>query len=1003
MKSALKYLLFAILNASVIVSSASTVTADLKSTTLRNPAPFIPPQCYTKTVGTAGTVHNTCFTCHTNGFRPDFINDRDLQLEYAFPAEVEKNHWTNLFQDRGQQVAALSDQQILAYVRTSNYFDSNGSITLAKALTRVPAAWDHDADGQWSGYVPDSYFNFDDEGFDRDPSGAYTGWRALAYYPFPSTHWPTNGSFDDVLIRLPQAFRMQDNQFDITVYKLNLAILEALIKKRDIDIPPVDENAFDVDLDKDGMLDMATRVVYDWAPTEGRYMHFVGDAFLLQRQQKVRLAAGLFPVGTEFLNTLRYIDIAGDGAIRPAPRLKEIRYAQKMKWLTYAELETLAMNEIKERNDFPDRLKLPIGNLEDGLSNGKGWVLQGFIEDAAGRLRPQSFEETASCIGCHGGIGATIDSTFSLARKLDGSTFQRGWYHWSQKDLRGIKEPRVEFMRAGTQYEYCFYLMYTNGGDEYRANTEVTDLFFDSHGHLKKDMAEKLHDDISILLYPSPQRALALNKTYKLIVAEQSFRRGREAIVGSAEKVHAEILLRDLETRVKTAIVANRLPHFFAGGPDRSPAAPSVSTLLQAVISGEGMAGPSGERYQINWSGLIDKSTYGLEKKGFYFPFPPRHTLPTRIIVPNAAIPSCYACHRLTAPMPPKDPQVSIPIQLPASSSVEAGLNLVRLTKDSGIDTNGVWSPDGNRIAWVSDRSGGFQIWVMQKDGADKRQLTQGPGIHGWPMWHPDSTRLVYWGYDEQGGVSTISTCRIDGSAGSTLVESKEALDRPVWRPDGNTIAYAAQRSGNWDIWVMAGDGSRQYQMTYDAQMETNPLWSPDGMIIAYKVAPSKAYNLTIENFISVRNGFDSPTYRLWDGIKSIQMNDWSPDGKKIAYTAEIVTNASGTDRVSYLAVVDEVSFVGRKTAGKPLIFSQGRTLGDRGPVFSPAGDQVAFWAWDKSYRATLWLADADGKNLKRLTSEGFDMYPRWHPNGKSILFESGRSGNMDIWLLSLR
>ena len=50
-------------------------------------------------------------------------------------------------------------------------------------------------------------FDFDDEGFDHAPDGTPTGWRAFAYMPLPSTFWPANGSTDDVLIRLPEAYR----------------------------------------------------------------------------------------------------------------------------------------------------------------------------------------------------------------------------------------------------------------------------------------------------------------------------------------------------------------------------------------------------------------------------------------------------------------------------------------------------------------------------------------------------------------------------------------------------------------------------------------------------------------------------------------------------------------------------------------------------------------------------------------------------------------------------
>jgi Tol biopolymer transport system component len=986
------------------VLCASVAVADLKDKILQNPAPYIPPQCYTKTIGPNKTVHNTCYTCHTKGFRPDYTNDNDLQLEYIFPVDVEKNHWTNLFRDRSQQIAAIGDRDILGYVRKSNYFDQNGNIILSRTLASVPKAWDDGDDGRWSGFIPDCYFNFDREGFDRDPVGKATGWRAMAYYPFPSTYWPANGTFSDVLIRLPEAFRTQNGRFDPSIYKLNLAILEAVIKRADVIIEETDEKALGVDLDKDGRLNTASRVVYDWAPTEGRPMHFVGDAGVLQRRGEIHLAAGLYPKGTEFLNTLRYLDVTPQGKIRMAARMKEVRYMKKTRWITYAAHETLAMNEIKEKSDFPDRLKLLVGNIEEGVGNGRGWVLQGFIEDAQGRLRPQTFEETASCVGCHGGIGITTDSTFSMPRKFDASSSQEGWFHWSQKDLQGVPEPKAVFARAGVQYEYCFYLMYANSGDEFRANREIIDTFFDAAGMLRETMAQKIHDDVSILLYPSAQRALALNKAYKVIVDEQGFAAGRDGLIETATNVHEEILPKDIETGVTVPVLLSDFPKNFAWGNGHRSNGGSLSDALALLIDGNEMAGPNGRRYQIDRSGLIDESTYAISKKGVYFPFPARHALPTRMIVPNGAMTTCYECHRLAYPMPPDTPQLEAPVPFPRAESTEKGLGLVQLTTDTAIDTNGVWRPDGKRIAWVSDRSGDFQVWVMNPDGTQKRQISRQPGIHGWPMWSPDGRRLVYWGHDEADGSSVIKISNADGGGETVnLVVSQGALDRPVWRPDGQYIAYAQEIEGNWDIWVAAVDGSASYRLTHDAQMETNPLWSPDGNVIAYKVAPNKEYNLTLENFVSIANGFDRPTYRIWDGIKSIQMNDWSPDGKRIVYTAEAVTSASGVDRVSYLAVINAVSLSGSQTAAKPILLSDGNTLGDRGPVFSPDGKRVAFWAWDKSRRATLWVADATGNNVRQLTTKGFDMYPRWRPDGQTILFESGRSGNLDIWTVSIR
>ena len=983
----------------VTIVAASIGAASIKASVLLNPSAYIPSQCYTQTKGADGTLHNTCYTCHTEGLRPEFTNDSDFQLTYDFAAAAEKNPWTNLFKDRSGPLAKVSDAAMSVYVRRSNYFDTNGNLLLSSALKQPPAAWDVDGDGRWSGYIPDCRFQFDAEGFDRGPGGGYTGWRAYAFYPFPSTHWPTNGSFVDALIRLPEAFRSHHRRFDPATYRTNLAILEALIKRRDVTIPETDEAAFGVDLDKDGKIGKATRIVFDWAPTEGRTMTYVGDALVLQQQGSVHLAAGLFPEGTEFLSTLRYLDITEGFRVQMAPRMKEIRYLRKRKWMTYAELETLAMNEIKEKNDFPDRLRLPVGDSERGLSNGKGWVVQGFIEDAGGDLRPQSTEETFHCTGCHGGIGATTDSSFSFARKLDASPFRRDWSHGSQQGFEGLNEPKIEFRNAGVQYEYCFYLSYAVAGDEFRANAEAAGRFFDAQAVLRQDMAEKLHEDISVLLLPSPQRAIALNKVYKAIVEEQSFRLGRDALMGPVVNSHREVKPEDRMTGVADPVMTAELPREFEAATVVPGDAASHDDALRKAVSGRGMAGPNGERYHVNWGGQIDESTYAIARKGFYFPFPSRHTLPARIIVPNAAISSCYECHRLSSPMPPRDPQVRVPVPMEPSGGQPAGL--IQLTRDPGIDIDGAWSPDGRHIAWVSNRSDGFQVWLMDQDGGRPRRLTSGPFIHGWPRWDSDGKRLVCWAYEEKSRQSAIRVWDVGGGSPRTLVESRESLDRPAWSPDGKHVAYAAQTNGNWDIWVVSDDGSRRYRLTHDAQMETNPLWSPDGSVIAFKVAPGKEYNLTIENFILLQNGFEAPAYRHWDGIKSIQMSDWSPDGKKMAYTAEMVTNASGEDRVSYLAVVNDVKMTGSKTAGKVVVLSGGITLGDRGPVFSPAGDRVCFWAWDRSYRAGIWVAKTDGSGLRHLTSGGMDMVPRWSPDGKFILFESDRNGNLDIWTVA--
>lgn len=439
---------------------------------------------------------------------------------------------------------------------------------------------------------------------------------------------------------------------------------------------------------------------------------------------------------------------------------------------------------------------------------------------------------------------------------------------------------------------------------------------------------------------------------------------------------------------------------------------PLISDELRLAIQGVGMDGPNGSLYEISPDGFIFMSEYKLRTSGDFDMFPARLTLPTRYIVPIGRIGVCYNCHRLDYSVPTVNPQVRTPLELPATqASYAERRRLTQITDDPGNDINAMWSPDGTQIAWTSDRTGNWQVWVMnlvpsanhESDDPEQHPVSPNFAIQGWPEWSPDGARLVYWEYDGKTGISAIRTVRPDGNGEVTIIESMDALDRPVWSPDGAFIAYAAQSGNNWDIWLATSNGQEHHRLTDDPQMETNPKWRPDGLGLAYKVARSSDYNLTEEYFISLEKGIDEAEVFLWDGLQSVQLGDWSPDGTQIAYTAEVENRATGQAQISYLAVISDATLGRFFSKGRESkILSQGQTLGDRGPVFSSDGKQIAFWAWDISYRATLWIVNSGGSNLRQITTAGFDMYPRWSPSGDKLLFESSRSGNMDIWVVSL-
>lgn len=173
--------------------------------------------------------------------------------------------------------------------------------------------------------MPDLRFHFDERGFDRLPNGDYSGWRAYAYYPLPGAFLPTNGSIGDAFVRLPELFRVDDSgKFDARVYALNLSVVEALVRQRDVTIEATLEEPLGVDLDLDGTLATARRVRFRAPAPRGPGMSFVGKARSEQSAGRTSLAPGLFPKGTEFLHSLRHLDPTEHG-VRIAPRLKELR------------------------------------------------------------------------------------------------------------------------------------------------------------------------------------------------------------------------------------------------------------------------------------------------------------------------------------------------------------------------------------------------------------------------------------------------------------------------------------------------------------------------------------------------------------------------------------------------------------------------------------------------------------------------------------------------------
>ena len=339
-----------------------------------------------------------------------------------------------------------------------------------------------------------------------------------------------------------------------------------------------------------------------------------------------------------------------------------------------------------------------------------------------------------------------------------------------------------------------------------------------------------------------------------------------------------------------------------------------------------------------------------------------------------------------------------------------------RITNGMAFDAQPTYSPDGNSIAFISDRDGNINLWVMELDGSEPRRISAGDATTEFasPAWSPDGQHLVVsrttWGKRTY----EIVAYQLDGGSGVQVTQGDghNALGA-AYSLDGRYLFYANRDGGfeydaRFPMWQIARKDLRtghEDVLTQDLGSGVRPTISPNGRFLVYGTRHHGETGLRLLDLQTGENRWlaypvthDEQESRFTRDL--LPRYDFAPDGQSLIYT-----NHGGFEKLELESgAITKIGFTAEvsQSLGARLYFPW--RLGEgpvtsriaQSPAISPDGSKIAFTAFNAVH-----VYDTESQETKRVSPEGAPAFqPAWSPDGSRLAYVDWSSGGGHLWTI---